>query len=104
MAASVTDGKSTQRQFKTMDARGFGPSAPNGSGLRPFEMVLEKGVAVGCVSDRSTGNCPYGLGADCPIVEIAEGRALVHWKQRLMIEAAFVSAGCAISALAVFIV
>ena len=100
----LKNGQATERQYETMDPRGTRSSARNGAGLRPLEMVLETGVEMGCVSDRASGNCPYGLGTSCPIMEVAEDRRLAQWKRRIAVESGMVIAGLAISAVAVFVV
>ena len=56
-----------------MDARRTGPASRNGSGICSHAMAKEEDHDVAHVGDRSPGHCPYGLGADCPLVEVVKG-------------------------------
>lgn len=49
-------------------------SSRNGPGIRADEVAEREGGLVGGLDHRSSGYCPYFLGAACPLLEIAKGR------------------------------
>lgn len=55
-----------------MDTARVGIAASNGAGLRQSPMVQGATEVVGNLAPGLTGVCPYGLGATCPLVEIAK--------------------------------
>lgn len=61
---------------RTVDSTRRGHIAQNGQGLRPGAMVEGSDQMVGDLAAWSasrSGVCPYRLGTNCPLVEIAEG-------------------------------
>ena len=57
-----------------MDTTGIRVITHNGKGLRSQPVVEATDEVVDCVAPRTPSGCPYGLGANCPLVEIAKGR------------------------------
>lgn len=66
-----------------MDTTRNGPLARNGAELRQGQVALETLIQGGPLVDRTSGRCPYGLGACCPLVEIVKGtmkrKRLTFW-------------------------
>ncbi len=84
-----------------MDTRTNGSAARNGGGLYPYPLVLEESKVVACVDPGPAQRCPYGLGTNCPLVEVAKG---VVWRRRVREYVVGLALGMAISALAVWLV
>lgn len=87
-----------------MDAARASIVARNGTRIRAHAMVEEEDVAMGGLGTRAPGRCPYGLGAGCPLVEVAQGA--VRRKERLWVveQIAMAATGIGFAAAAVWLV
>ena len=55
-----------------MDAVRSGPASRHGEGVRTLAMAPPTDMEMGALGPRTSGVCPYSLGARCPLVEIVK--------------------------------
>ena len=81
-----------------MDPTRARASPPNGARLRQSAMVQGPTEVVGYMGPRTAGGCPYGLGADCPLVEIPKRGLIVRRRWVMFSNAAAVAIGSGLAA------